>query len=126
MTSIHGVDPIIVNNIKVKTQKSVVIETHKTKVSDNQKEKKDQGQGQEQQHPQPPMQDLMVAVEKLNKLLEQNKIKLCFQIVNQRGKVCVQLIEIDSGNLISEIMPEKILDLLEKFSTTGFTINELI
>ena len=124
MTSIHGVDPIIVNNIKVQTQKSVVIETQKSKVSDDKKEKKDQDK--EQRHPQPHLQDLMATVEKLNKLLEQNKIRLCFQIVNDRGVIKVQLIELESGNIISEIPPEKTLELLLKFSTTGFTINELI
>lgn len=123
MTSIHGVDPIIVNNIKVQTQKSVVIETQKTKVSDdNKKDKKEQ----DKEHRQPHMQDLVVAVEKLNKLLEQNKIRLCFQIVNDRGVIRVQLIEIDSGNVVSEIQPEKAFELLLKFNTTGFTINELI
>ncbi len=125
MTSIHGVDPIIVNNIKVKTQKSVVIETHKSKVSHNQSDKKDQGQDK-QHHPQPALQDLVVAVEKLNKLLERNQIKLFFQIVSEPGWVRVQLMEMESGKIISEILPEKVLDLLDKFSTTGFTINELI
>ena len=125
MTSIHGVDPIIVNNIKVQTQKSVVIETQKTKVSDdNKKDKKEQDK--EHRHPQPHMQDLVIAVEKLNKLLEQNKIRLCFQIINDRGVIRVQLIEIDSGNIVSEIQPEKAFELLLKFNTTGFTINELI
>ena len=124
MTSIHGVDPIIVNNIKVQTQKSVVIETQKSKVSDNHKEKKEQDQ--EQRHPQPHLQDLIAVVEKLNKLLEQNKIKLSFQVVNELGVIKVQLMEIDSGNIISEILPGKAFELLDKFSTTGFTINELI
>lgn len=124
MTSIHGVDPIIVNNIKVQTQKSVVIETQKSKVSDDKKEKKDQDK--EQRHPQPHMQDLVAVVKKLNKLLEQNKIRLCFQIVNERGVIRVQLIEIDSGNIVSEIQPEKAFELFLKFNTTGFTINELI
>ncbi len=125
MTSIHGVDPIIVNNIKVQTQKSVVVETQKSKVSDdNKKEKKEQDK--EHRHPQPHMQELNIAVEKLNKLLEQNKIKLCFQIVSDRSVIRVQLIEIDSGNIVSEIQPEKVFELLLKFNTTGFTINELI
>ena len=124
MTSIHGVDPIIVNNIKVQTQKSVVIETQKSKVSDDKKEKREQDK--EQRHPQPHQQELIATVEKLNILLEQNKIRLCFQIVNDRGVIRVQLIEMDSGNIISEILPEKAVELLLKFRTTGFTINELI
>ncbi len=125
MTSIHGVDPIIVNNIKVQTQKSVVIETQKSKVSDDHKKDK-QEQGKEQRHPQPNLKDLMATVEKLNRLLEQNKIRLRFQIISDRDVFRVQLIEIESGNIVSEIQPAKAFELLSKFNTTGFTINELI
>jgi uncharacterized FlaG/YvyC family protein len=106
LTSIHGVDPIIVNNIKVQTQKSVVIETQKPKVSDNHKEKKEQDQ--DQRHPQPHLQDLMAIVEKLNKLLEQNKIKLSFQVVNELGVIKVQLTEIIAGTLFRNITRKSI------------------
>ena len=124
MTSIHGVDPIIVNNIKVLTQKSVVIETKKAKVNDNQKDKKDEEK--EKRHREPSLQNLMTAVEKLNKLLEINKIPLCFQIINNQGVIKVQLIDTENKNIISEMVPEKAFELLMKFNTIGFTINELI
>lgn len=125
MTSIHGVDPIVVNNIKVKTQKSVVIETHKTKVNDNQKEKKGQEQDRRQHSPSS-MQELLVAVEELNRMLARQQIKLFFQIVRQGKTIIIQLTEMDSGRIVAEIMPERIQELLTKFNTTGFTINELI
>ncbi len=124
MTSIHGIDPIIVNNIKVQTQKPVVIETKKTKVSDNQKDKKDEEK--EKRHSEPPLQNLITAVEKLNKLLELNKIPLCFQIINNQGVIKVQLIDADNKNIIAEMLPEKVFELLMKFNTTGFTLDELI
>jgi uncharacterized FlaG/YvyC family protein len=124
LTSIHGVDPIIVNNIKVLTQKSVVIETKKAKVNDNQKDKKDEEK--EKRHREPSLQNLMTAVEKLNKLLEINKIPLCFQIINNQGVIKVQLIDTENKNIISEMVPEKAFELLMKFNTIGFTINELI
>jgi|SRR5665647_255913 len=124
MTSIHGIDPIIVNNIKVLTQKPVVIETKKTKVSDNQNDKKEEEK--EKRHPEPPRQNLITTVEKLNKLLELNKIPLCFQIINNHGVIKVQLIDADNENVIAEMMPERVFELLIKFNTVGFTINELI
>lgn len=124
MTSIHGIDPIIVNNIKVLTQKPVVIETKKTKVSDNQNDKKEQEK--EKRHPEPPRQNLMTTVEKLNKLLELNKIPLGFQIINNQGVIKIQLIDAANKNIIAEMLPEKAFDLLIKFNTTGFTVNELI
>ena len=124
MTSINGIDPITVNNIKALTQRPVVIETKKTKVSDNQKDKKKEEK--EKRHPEPPLQNLITAVEKLNKLLELNKITLCFQIVNNNGVIKVQLFDADNDNIISEMLPEKAFDLLMKFKTTGFTLDELI
>ena len=124
MTSINGIDPITINNIKVLTQKPVVIETKKTKVSDNQKDKKDEEK--EKRHSEPPLQNLITVVEKLNKLLELNKIPLCFQIIDNLGVIRVQLIQADNRNIISEMQPEKVFELLVKFNTTGFAIDELI
>ena len=124
MTSINGIDPITVNNIKVLTQKPIVIETKKTKVSDNQKDKKEEEK--EKRHPEPLLQNLTTAVEKLNKLLELNKIPLCFQIINHQGVIKVQLIDADNKNIIAEMLPERAFDLLVKFRTTGFTLDELI
>ena len=124
MTSINGIDPIIVNNIKVVTQKPVVIETKKTKVSDNQKDQKDEEK--EKRHREPAQQNLITAVEKLNKLLEMNKIPLCFQIINNQGIIKVQLTDADNKNIISEMLPEKVFELLKKFNITGFTVDELI
>lgn len=124
MTSIHGVDPIVVNNIKVLTQKPVVIETKKAKISDNQKDKEEEEK--EKRHREPPLQKLITAIEKLNKLLEVNKIQLHFQIIDEHGVVKVQLIDADNENIISEMLPERAFELLIKFDTIGFTINELI
>ncbi len=124
MTSINGIDSIVVNNIKALSQRPIVIETKKTKVSDNQKDKREEEK--EKRHPEPPLQNLITAVEKLNKLLAVNKITLCFQIINNQGVIKVQLIDADNKNIISEMLPEKVFELLMKFNTTGFTIDELI
>jgi len=124
LTNINGIDAIVVNNIKALTQRPVVIETKKTKVSDNQKDKKEEEK--EKRQPEPPLQNLIIAGEKLNKLLELNNIPLYFQIINNLGVIKVQLIDADNKNIISEMFPEKIFELLMKFNTTGFTVDELI
>jgi uncharacterized FlaG/YvyC family protein len=124
LTSIHGVDPIIVNNIKVLTQKPVVIETKKSKVNDNQKENNEKEK--EKRHREPPLQNLITVVVKLNKLLELNKIRLFFQIIDNQGVIKVQLLDADNNNIISEMLPERAFELLMKFNTIGFTINEVI
>jgi uncharacterized FlaG/YvyC family protein len=67
-----------------------------------------------------------MAVEKLNKLLELDKIPLCFQILNNRGDIKIQLIDANNKNIISEMMPEKVFDLLTKYTTTGVTVDELM
>lgn len=123
MTSIHGVDPIVVNNIKVKTQKPPIIETQKAKVSED---KKGKDQDKEKHHREPSQQNLMTAVEKLNSLLELNKIPLFFQIINNQGVTKVQLIDVDNKNIISEMLPEKVFRLAKEYKTKGFSIDELI
>ena len=124
MTVINGIDPIVVDNIKVQTQKSKVIETQKTKINDNQRNKKEAEK--EKRHSQAPRPNLIAAVEKLNKLLESHKVPLCLQIINNRGIIKIQLIDADNKKLITEMPPEKVFVLLKKSNTSGFTLDELI
>ena len=124
MSSINGVDPIVVNNIKVQTQKPIVLETNKTKVSDERKDKNKQKNFERPSEKSP--QTLLQAVDKLNSLLEQNKIPLFFQIINENIGVKVQLINATNQAIIAEISPEKVLRLVVEFNTKGFTLDELI
>lgn len=124
MTVINGIDPIVVDNIKIQTQKPRIIETQKTKVNDNQKNR--EGAEKEKRRSQAPQQNLIDAVEQLNKLLESFKVPLCLQIINNRGITKIQLIDVEHKRLITEMMPEKVFALLKKSNTTGFTLDELI
>lgn len=124
MTSINGVDPIILNIVKTPTQKPALIETQKTKISDDQKGRKNkQNQEDSAKHPQ---QRLAAAIDKLNKLLEINQISLYFQYVNNDNPISVQLISLKDGGLIADMSPEKVIKLAEEFHTQGFTIDNLI
>lgn len=125
MTSINGIDPIIVNNIKVQTQKQVILETQKTKISDDKKDK-DKNQQHAEHPPEYPLQSLIDAVDKLNKLLVKNKIPLFFQIIKKSADIKVQLINSDNQDLIAELSPEKVLRMVAEFNTKGLTIDELI
>jgi len=124
VSSINGIDPIVVNNIKVQAQKSIVLETQRTKVSD---EKKDKNRKNNSEHPpEKSSQKLSLAVNKLNHLLEQNKIPLYFQIINENQGVRIQLINANNQDIIAEMSPEKVFKLVIEFNTKGFTIDELI
>lgn len=125
MTSINGVDPIIVNNIKVQTQRPAIIETKKSKVSEDKKDQ-DRDREKEKRHPEATSQSLTAAVEMLNRMLELNKVTLYFQIINNHSVIKVQLIDSNNQNLISEMLPEKVFRLVTAFNTKGFTIDELI
>lgn len=125
MGSINGIDPIIVDNIKVPTQKPAITETQRSKISEDKRD----GSKQENQSGHLNKQDLPrleTAVDKLNKLLEQNNISLYFQIVGDHPKIKIQLISADNKKVISEINPAKVFELLANFNTRGFTVDELI
>ena len=121
MSSINGIDPIIVNAIKVQTQKPIITETQKTKISDNKKDNDKRKENSKHL-----LQSLIDAVDKLNKRLEQNKIPLYFQIVRENAELRVQLINSENQDIIAVISPERVFRMVEEFNTRGFTIDELI
>jgi len=61
LTSINGIDPIVVDTIKVQTQKPIIIETQKTKVNQDKKDKE-----KKEKHSQHSLPSLIAAVDKLN------------------------------------------------------------
>ena len=121
MTSINGIDSIVVDTIKVQTQKPKITEAKKAKISEDQKdeEKGKRHQGHSNQR-------LMAAVEKLNKILELNKLPIYGQIITNNELVKVQLININNDNIIAVIFPERIYKLVTELNTKGFTVDELI
>lgn len=125
MTSINGIDPIVVDTIKVQTQKPAIIETQKTKVNQDKKDK-EKREKHSQHHQEYSLPSLISAVDKLNKLLEKNKIPLYFQIFNENTGVKVQLMNADNLGIIAVVSPEKVFKLVAEFNTKGFTIDELI
>jgi uncharacterized FlaG/YvyC family protein len=125
LTSINGVDPVVVDTIKIRTQRPAIVETQKTKINQDKKDKNRQekhSQHQEEYF----LIDLMDAVDKLNKLLANNNIQIYFQITNENNIVKIQLINADNQNLITVVSPEKVIRLVNEFSIKGFTIDELI
>lgn len=125
MSRINGIDPIIVDNIKVPTQKPAINEIQRTKINEDKKDR-DKKENQASQLSRQDLQGLAAAVDKLNKLLERNKIPLYFQIVGDYPKNKVQLISADNQKLISEVKPARVFELLANFNTRGFTVDELI
>lgn len=125
MSGINGIDPIIVDHIKVPTQKPAINETQRSKISE---EKRDESSQEKHGRPLPKqdLQSLETAVEKLNDLLVKNKIRLYFQITGDYPDITVRLLSADDQKVISEVLPARVFELVANFSTRGFTVDELI
>lgn|GEM_PF-1221034 len=125
MSSINGIDPIVVDTIKVQTQKQVVLETQKTKISDKSEERKDQPR-ENSKNSTDQMQSLLGAVEALNNLLKQSDIPLYLKVSQTKEEIKVRLISSVTQETVAEISPEKVLRMLREFNTRGFALDELI
>lgn len=124
MTTINGIDPIAVNNLKVPTQKPAIIKTQKTKVSDETTDHKDKD---EREHSSSPSSsELIYAIERLNELLEQHNIPLYLEITDGKAGMKIQLMNAASHAFITEVQPQKVLRLAVEFNPKGFTIDELL
>ena len=108
MVKIHGVDPIVMERIKERTRKEAIFKPEKTKVTayknDENKEKREQKYDQK---------SLQKAIAKLNKLLEEEKMLLRFQIIDRDARLKVQLLDISKNKVLSEFFPEKIYKIME-------------
>lgn len=125
MSSLNGIDPIIVDTIKIQTQKQMVNETKKSKISKDKQER--QGYPQENDASANPRKDLPAAINRLNQLLEENDVPLFFQPNPEKKETkTVQLLSYHSREVIKEFYPEQVFKMLKEFSIRGFTINELI
>lgn len=125
MVRVNGVDPITINTIKTPTQKPAITETRQTKVT--QRKKDGEKQEKNSRHPSPySLPDLTAAVARLNQLLADHKIPLFFQIVADNQQLGVQLVAADNKNVIAELKPARVFELVNRFNTRGFTIDELI
>lgn len=122
MVKIHGVDPIVMDRIKERTQKEIVYQPEKTKVTAD-KNSEEKGR-KEQKHNKKSLEEV---VSRLNKLLEEEKAPLRFQIIVRDEKLKVQLLNIEENKVVSEVFPEKIFKLVrnpKEFS--GFVVDEFV
>lgn len=122
MVKIHGVDPIVMDRIKERTQKEIVFQPEKTKVTAD-KNNEEKGR-KKQKHNKKSLEEV---VSRLNKLLEEEKAPLRFQIIVRDEKLKVQLLNIEENKVVSEVFPEKIYKLVrnpKEFS--GFVVDEFV
>lgn len=109
MTTINGVDPLVINSIKSKTEKQVIIAARELKITDDKNDEdreKDQGKY--------PKEDLENMVQKGNQLLDQGGLALYLQLAETDGVMKIQMVEKKSQNIITEISPANVLQLLRK------------
>lgn len=125
MSSINGIDPIIVDNIKVPTQKPAINETQRSKVSEDKREESRRGK-KSRQFTREDLPKLEAAVDKLNQLLAKKELPLYFQINGDWPRMTAQLISAADKKVISRVKPARIFELAADFDTRGFTLDELI
>lgn len=106
---IQGVDALILNKVQEQTQKPAVQELKKSKVEnryDNQDERNNQQAGNGHQ--------LDDSVKQLNKAAEALNVELKFEVHKDTHRVVVKVIDKAKNEVIREIPPEKIVDMVSQ------------
>lgn len=109
---VDGIDPLKLNKIHEQTQKSVVQESQR---QDPRQKQQDKVLGKEQkvgEWERSYMEDLQDAVEKVNITAETFNVSLRFRIHEESERIMVQVINLENNEVIKEIPPEKILNVV--------------
>lgn len=109
---VDGIDPLQLNKIHEQTQKSVVQESQR---QDPRQKQQDKVLGKEQkvgEWERSYMEDLQDAVEKVNITAETFNVSLRFRIHEESERIMVQVINLENNEVIKEIPPEKILNVV--------------
>lgn len=65
------------------------------------------------------------AANEANKIMNENQTHLKFEIYGRFKDIVVQVLDDDTNEVIKEVPPKKILDMVEKFcEMSGFFVNE--
>lgn len=71
------------------------------------------------------IQEVKVAVDKANKVLFKNNTHLQFRIHEKTNEVMVKIINDETGDVVKEIPPEKMLDMVAKlWEIAGIILDE--
>ena len=109
---VDGIDPLQLNKIHEQTQKAVVQESHR---QDPRQKQQDKVLGREQrvvEWERTYMEDLEEAVKKVNITAETFNVGLRFRIHEESERIMVQVINLENNEVIKEIPPEKILNVV--------------
>lgn len=124
MSSINGVDSLIINAIRAKTEKKVVTGTEKLKVTSDKHD-----EDREKQQPQQKRPNIKKAIRQLNAMLKENQVPLQFQIIEMPNQKQDQIRLVDSNNkvIFTDVPYSKIYLLIHQLENLkGFTVDHLI
>ena len=120
MVKIQGVDPIMVERLREKKRKSI-IEIDQTKRIENR-----DSEGREQKDTKQYKKKLMDSLARLNHRLEELNAPIRFHKAQRKGYVIIQVINIVNETVISEVLPEKIFQLIIDIDALkGFVVDDL-
>ncbi|MGI6413498.1 MAG: flagellar protein FlaG [Syntrophomonadaceae bacterium] len=119
MTIINGVDTRIVNTIKQKTQKQLVMESGQTKIIGDRQEdsKREPRKG-------PNPERMRFLLDALNRKMKENNTPICFKLVKDRDGSRIQVIDTGNNLVIKELAPEMLLEMVD--NPGGLTLNQTI
>jgi uncharacterized FlaG/YvyC family protein len=126
MIRIQGVDPILMERIRERTRTTVstVDESNlPRRVERKQPEERDE----HQQHQGRNKKKVEFAVERINKLLEELAAPIRFVMVLRESAVMVQVLDVTMDKVLSEIVPEKVYQLLRNIDDPkGFVVDDSV
>lgn len=116
MVKIDGIDPMVVDFIKDKTQKKIVIETEKIKITgDKNEEEKERRYKRAFKN----IKELKAIVESLNDQFKKRNAPVRLGIINTPSGFSIQVMDIKRDQVISVIGPEKLLELIKNMNKPG-------
>lgn len=119
MVQIQGVDPILMERIRDKNRKTVIYESDQSRQVTERKEREHSKQRQQYKG-----KKLELSVDKLNKLLEEITAPIRFSIIVKGEVTMVQVIDLASEKVLSEVLPEKIYQFIRNIDDPkGFIID---
>lgn len=107
-----GIDPVHITRIQDQTQRAVVQESHRYDPGQKGREKVLAREQRVVEWDKSHMEELKEAVEKINRAAETFDVGLRFRIHEETERIMVQVIDRETNEIIREIPPEKILNLV--------------
>lgn len=119
---IPGIDPVILHNVKERTQKQIVHDTQKLKIAE--REQKEKGR---QWLKQGKREELALFLEELNEELEKENRPIRLYLVEEEGRWLVHVVEVSTGKILQRLSLRQASHLLSRpYSDKGLLLDHKV